>query len=186
MAGVVLQCRDEGWTKRVLLRRPSHGGGFSVGRPRKRWEDELCEFAGRGWMSLAKDKSLWHALRRLRNLLRDAYSSAQGPSRTSTCKFHFHLHQESRKTEDEECRERAANRLKIHSQHPKMSPKGQRKHQKSEVGAVPKAFGEAQEALGRFFDANFDPKSPKRPKCTPKMAPEIDQNEQKMKTKYRS
>jgi hypothetical protein len=64
-AGHVARMEDRRWTNLALLWCPS--GQRAVGRPTKRWEDSLEQFAGeqlsgRNWISVAKDRTAWAAL----------------------------------------------------------------------------------------------------------------------------
>ena len=55
---------DGRWTKRFLEWKPwfrtfPHR---DVGRPFKRWDDDLAKLAGRGWPEAALDGAVWEAL----------------------------------------------------------------------------------------------------------------------------
>lgn len=57
-AGHVARQEEERWTKQVVLWRPRlHKRG--VGRPKRRWVDDIREKAGKRWYQLAQDRSEW-------------------------------------------------------------------------------------------------------------------------------
>ena len=65
-AGHVARMEEGRCVHRVLVRKPE--GGRPLGRPRRRWEDNIkmdLEEAGRGcgdWVRLAQDRDRWRAL----------------------------------------------------------------------------------------------------------------------------
>jgi len=59
LAGKLARETDNRWSHIILQWRPHHGHGRSPGRPHTRWADQLEEFAGGDWMSLASQKHQW-------------------------------------------------------------------------------------------------------------------------------
>ena len=60
-AGHVARYDDNRWTRRILEWRPRETVR-SVGRPQKRWEDDIRVVAGKQWMRLARDRERWKQL----------------------------------------------------------------------------------------------------------------------------
>ena len=63
-AGKCARLPHDRWSKRVLSWVPWFRCNTKrqVGRPTKRWSDDIAAIAGRDWMSAAKEKERWHAL----------------------------------------------------------------------------------------------------------------------------
>ena len=63
-AGKVASADDRRWSTPLLKWRPWFRvlPGRSVGRPRKRWDDNIQHLAGGDWVQVAQDHNLWQAL----------------------------------------------------------------------------------------------------------------------------
>ena len=63
-AGKIAQSRDQRWSKKLLGWRPWFRSipWRGVGHPCTKWEDDLIQLAGSGWVAMARDSALWGAL----------------------------------------------------------------------------------------------------------------------------
>lgn len=61
-AGHLSRYEDGRWTKRVTLWRGPSKGKRRVGRPLKRWVDDIQAVAGESWMKKAQDREKWSSL----------------------------------------------------------------------------------------------------------------------------
>ena len=63
-AGSTVRSDDGRWSQQLMHWRPEllDGSFRDVGRPLKRWKQDLCEYAGDGWREHAMDAALWAAL----------------------------------------------------------------------------------------------------------------------------
>ena len=59
LAGSLARCDDARWSRQILEFKPDFGCGRSVGRPKRRWADQLEAFAGGDWLTVAADAELW-------------------------------------------------------------------------------------------------------------------------------
>ena len=59
--GHVARQDPDRWPQKVILWRP-RGTTRSVGRPKKRWVDDVRAVAGRQWIRLARDREAWKNL----------------------------------------------------------------------------------------------------------------------------
>lgn len=57
-AGHISRYMDKRWTMETT-RWKGPSGKRSVGRPKRRWADDLDHFAGKDWMTLARNRELW-------------------------------------------------------------------------------------------------------------------------------
>ncbi|KAL0881844.1 hypothetical protein ABMA27_001620 [Loxostege sticticalis] len=57
-AGHISRYMDKRWTMETT-RWKGPSGKRSVGRPKRRWADDLDYFAGKDWMTLARNRELW-------------------------------------------------------------------------------------------------------------------------------
>ena len=64
LAGQTARRTDGRWSKRLLEWRPwcRISPRRDVGRPKKRWDDDLVKLAGEAWAEEATDKNFWNAL----------------------------------------------------------------------------------------------------------------------------
>lgn len=60
-AGHIARYDDNRWTRRVLEWKPRETKR-NLGRPQKRWVDDIRAVAGRQWMRLARDRERWKQL----------------------------------------------------------------------------------------------------------------------------
>ena len=58
-AGRTATKNDNRWSKRVLSWRPIACYGRSVGRPQRRWDDDIVQLMGGDWQTHAVDQDLW-------------------------------------------------------------------------------------------------------------------------------
>ena len=61
-AGATANRTDERWNTRLLNWVPQHGKGRRVGRPHKKWKNDIIEFAGDAWVEHARDQDLWKTI----------------------------------------------------------------------------------------------------------------------------
>jgi hypothetical protein len=64
LAGLTANRNDQRWSTRLLSWTPWFRvtPKRNVGRPCKRWEDDIMNYAGGSWTDAAKDKGLWQTL----------------------------------------------------------------------------------------------------------------------------
>ncbi|CAH2088198.1 unnamed protein product [Euphydryas editha] len=71
-AGHVARCTDQRWTlKSTKWIGPQ--GNRKVGRPKKRWADDIVPIAGKNWMQVAQDREKWRKLEEAYTLARGSY-----------------------------------------------------------------------------------------------------------------
>ncbi|XP_023946281.2 LINE-1 reverse transcriptase homolog [Bicyclus anynana] len=72
-AGHVARCSDQRWTiKTTKWIGPQ--GKRNVGRPQKRWADDIIATAGKSWMTIAREREKWKKLEEAYTLPRDSYN----------------------------------------------------------------------------------------------------------------
>eukprot|EP00973_Karenia_brevis_P018094 2486400-Karenia_brevis.AAC.1 len=48
-AGHIARTTDPRWSRWILNWIPNHGAGRDVGHPFNRWDNDICQIAGRNW-----------------------------------------------------------------------------------------------------------------------------------------
>lgn len=72
-AGHVARCTDQRWTLRST-KWSGPQGKRTVGRPQKRWVDDIVATAGKNWENLAQDREEWKKLEEAYTLPRGSYN----------------------------------------------------------------------------------------------------------------
>ena len=61
-SGRIARSSDTRWSKAAMNWIPSDTGSRNVGRPARRWSDDLVEIAGEQWRNVASDETAWRKM----------------------------------------------------------------------------------------------------------------------------